>query len=80
MPVLEAVTASPAVELYAPNLATRLRQVLDRRRQGEGMMITDRSTGYRASLAAGGTFELQAFTSDGAQKRSVVRTLFASNL
>lgn len=75
IPVLEAVAASSAVGRHAPDLALRLRQVLDRRRAGEGTLSAERSAAYRANLAAGGAFELQAFTSDGVQKRSQARIM-----
>ncbi len=74
LPVLEALAGSPAVARHAPDLAARLREVLDRRRPGSSNPTADRAP-YRAGLAgSGGAFELQAFTSDGLQRRSQVQT------
>ncbi len=67
MPVLDALVGSRQVAQQAPDLASRLRAVLDRRRQGNG----GASRAYEQGIA-GSAFELHAFTSDGLQKRSKV--------
>lgn len=77
LPLLEALAGSPAVAQHAPDLAMQLRQVLDRRRPfgGDGGHATDRAP-FRAGMAGGSsTLELQAFTSDGLQRRSQVGSL-----
>ncbi len=64
----EALLSSRQVAQQAPDLARRLRAVLDRRRGGD----TGGGRGYEQGLV-GSVFELHAFNSDGLQKRSKVR-------
>ena len=72
LPVLEALARSPAVARHALDLAAQLREILDRRRPGGGVPPADRGP-FQAGLAgSSGAFELQAFTSDGLQRRSQV--------
>lgn len=67
MPVQEAIISNPHVARQAPDLAAKLRAVLDRRRSSDG----GGSRGYEQGFA-GSAFELHAFNSDGLQKRSKV--------
>ncbi|KAK9901211.1 hypothetical protein WJX75_000422 [Coccomyxa subellipsoidea] len=65
VPVLDAIMGSRQVAQQAPDLATRLHAVLDRRRLGDA----GAGRGYEQGIA-GSAFELHAFNSDGLQKRS----------
>lgn len=67
VPVLDAIMGSRQVAQQAPDLATRLHAVLDRRRLGDA----GAGRGYEQGIA-GSAFELHAFNSDGLQKRSKV--------
>ena len=68
MPAQEALLSSRQVAQQAPDLAARLRAVLDRRRSSDSVG----GRGYEQG-PVGSVFELHAFNSDGLQKRSKVQ-------
>ncbi|BDA45455.1 hypothetical protein COCOBI_07-2420 [Coccomyxa sp. Obi] len=65
VPAQESLLSSRQVAQQAPDLARRLRAVLDRRRSSDA----GGGRGYEQGLV-GSVFELHAFNSDGLQKRS----------
>ena len=66
MPAQEALLSSRQVAQQAPDLAARLRAVLDRRRSSDSGRVYEQGP-------VGSVFELHAFNSDGLQKRSKVQ-------
>ncbi len=67
MPLQEALASSRFVGAHEPDLQSRLRAVLDRRRTADAGVSRPYEQGFVSSA-----FELHAFNSDGLQKRSQV--------